>query len=351
MRKKKEKEEEKDGSLIIPPIAGLPDVPIVGKFLVSGHSVDQKLMHPYGMAGLLDTLSPQTKSKVKDEVLVYGIKVSPAEDRLMMAIQKMLWYKSTKDKKGKLISAGNMPAHRDMYGGESTDFPALRFTPAELYKEYTGKTDYSGAEALYIKDTITKLEQRRFLIVYKRKYVQRSARGKSEQREQRIEEYMPLLRIVRYYDLTSEEAAKIDKGDRELKEKKGEIVVIMNPLFIDQIDTKFIEYPNNINQRTAIAAGGNRKVTQSINNLRDHLLRAISSNKRKDNAITEVNRDKLPFLLGLDKYVKESRQKLLNDSIQKALETVARMGLVLDVKEVTGAQGQDKLVFVLNLEY
>ena len=328
----------------------------VETFRQSGHSVDQKLIHSRsgsgsGLAGLFESLSPSLQSKIKDEVLVEGIKISPAEDRLLMAIVKMLWIKSTKDKNGNLIKAGNLPAHTDMYGGENTEFPALRFTPAELYKEYTGNPEYSGAEVQYIKDTISKLEERKFLIVYKRKYRQQNAKGKEEHREQRIEEYMSLLRIVRYFDLTKEEAAKIDKGDRDLKEKKGEIIVILNPIFTDQIDTKFIEYPADINKRTAIAAGGARKVTQSINNLRDHLLRAVSSNRGKGVAATEVNADKLPFLLGLDNYVRDSRKKLVADNIKKAVETVVNMGLVQEVKETKGAQGQDKYIFLLNLEY
>jgi hypothetical protein len=343
---------------ITPEIVELPEVKErITKFRVSGHSIDQKLKYNSGQqANLFDSLSPRVRDeirkRIKDEVLVEGIRISPAEDKLLNAILKIFWDKSTQDEKGNLIKAGNMPFVTNAYGGTEAQFPQIAFKAAELYKEYTCSNDYAGSEIEHIKETIQELARKRFLIIYKRKITTTDTNGKIiEEREQRIEDFINLFKVVTFLDLTKKEAEEIDKGNLKLKAEKSEIVILLNPIFIDQIDTKFIEYPIDINKRTAIAAGGHSRVTQSINNLRDYLIRAISANKKKKIAITEINMDKLPFLLGLDKYFKQRKRKRIEEIINRAVETVVNMRLVNKAERIEGVNGQYKFVFELNLDF
>ena len=127
-----------------------------------------------------------------------------------------------------------------------------------------------------------------------------------------------------------------------MREKKAEIIIQLNPIFIDQIDSKFIEYPTDINRITSIAAGGANKVTESISALRDYFLRAISNNKKKEITTTSINYDKLPYILGLDKYVKEGRRSLINVRIQQAIDASINMGIIAAYKEEIGAENQKR---------
>jgi len=106
-------------------------------------------------------------------------------------------------------------------------------------------------------------------------------------------------------DLTAEEKERLDNGDNSVREAKGEIVIALNPIFTDQIDTKFIEFPIDTNRRLVIAAGGHNKVTSSMQTLMEWMLRDLSAKRYK----TEFNEENLPYMLGLEKYVKQNRKK------------------------------------------
>jgi hypothetical protein len=319
------------------------------KFKQSGHYIDQKLKHNYdtevkNQPAVIDKINPSLKSKLPEKVMVEGIKISQAEDKLMNAILKLLQDKSSND------YLGNLPAHKSIYGGESKEYPMLRFTPAELYREYTGGY-YSGRDVEIIKETLVKLEARSFLIVYERHREVNNGLRK-ETVVDRVEDYQPLVKVKTFFEgLTKEEHEKITKGDKETREKKAEIIIQLNPIFIDQIDSKFIEYPTDINRITSIAAGGANKVTESICALRDYFLRAISNNKNKAITHTSINYDKMPYILGLEKYVKEGRRSLINIRIQQAIEASLNIGLITEWKESIGAENQKKYDFTLNLEF
>ena len=87
----------------------------------------------------------------------------------------------------------------------------------------------------------------------------------------------------------------------------------MNPIFRDQIDTKYIEFPEDMQKRLVIAAGGHKKVTASMQILLEYLLREISASRYSP----QINEDKLPYMLGLEKYVKQNRKKAASRTHRK----------------------------------
>jgi len=99
-------------------------------------------------------------------------------------------------------------------------------------------------------------------------------------------------------DLTAEEKERLDNGDNSVREAKGEIVIALNPIFTDQIDTKFIEFPIDTNRRLVICSCGHNKVTSSMQTLMEWMLRDLSAKRYK----TEFNEENLPYMLGLEKY-------------------------------------------------
>ena len=127
--------------------------------------------------------------------------------------------------------------------------------------------------------------------------------------------------------------------------KKEDIIIMLNPIFRRQIDSKFILYPNDINKRTIIAYG-NHNVSDITLRLRDYLMRELSSKHYK----AEIYLDKLYYLLA-EKWMRESRKTKIKDYTIKALETVITLGILKSYEIKTGATGEAKIIFTLNKDW
>lgn len=326
----------------------------------SGHYIDQKLKYnkPESQPTLWDCLNEETKELIKEdntEKVVEGIRLTPGEDRLINAHLTLLQRKSNtkvneknKPAEPDLFFRGNLTPELVKYGGEMINAPMLRITFHEICTEYWGSKDYGGKEIEIVKDLYKSLLEKKVLIRYK--YKRWELRNKKlEQVEDRIEEYLPLIRIATYREgLTKEEAEKLDKNNVYIDDK-GEIIIRLNPVFIHQIDTKFIIEPANIDKRTEIACEGKLFVTEAIIRLRDMLIRHLS-NKKNGNTF-EIDEDRLPYALGLEKYIKEHRRKIIKERIKKAISIVIKLGLALEVNRVMGERGKFKYVFTLNMNF
>lgn len=358
--KNKVKELSKTPPLIPRVKVDIPEPEIIERVRHSGHYTDMKLKYNKPESyqpSLFDSLLPDTKEKINDkeiETIVEGIKLSTAEDKLLNAILNILHKKSNtkvdnnnKPAEPDKFYKGNLPPEIVIYGGAQIDTPVLRFTPHEFFTEVTGHKNYSGEEIKYYNKAILNLSTKNYLIKYKRHRKIKTG-NKTETAIDRVEEYQPLFRLIKYYEgLTIEEDEILDRKGNKLSNKRGEIIIKLNPLFIDQIDTKFILYPTDINKRTEIASGGSHKVTTAIIKLRDHLLRYLS-NKIYTVVIDKKN---IPYMLGLDTYLKESRKKLITQRIEESLQAVKNMNLVIEIKDKTGANYQPQYEFILNKNF
>lgn len=191
------------------------------------------------------------------------------------------------------------------------------------------------------------LESKKVLIKYDR--IKKVKKGqKIETLTDRIEDFQSLIKIISFIpDLTNEEKERLDSGDNSMRETRGEIVIGLNPIFIDQIDTKFIEFPVDTNRRLVIAVGGHNRVTSSMMTLMEWMLRELSNKRYR----SEINEEKLPYLLGLDKYIKQNRKKLLQERIGKDIEAVTNMGIILRHEKIQNSTGGFKWIFYLNKDY
>ena len=243
---------------------------------------------------------------------------------------------------------GNAPSQIVSYGQTQHQKAAvLKFKPSELYKAYMGKDDYSGADITFINTTLHQLESKKVLIKYDR--IKKIKNGKNEETlTDRIEDFQSLIKIILFIpDLTDAEKARLDSGERSIRESKAELVIALNPIFTDQIDTKFIEFPIDTNRRLVLAAGGHSKVTASMQTLMEWMLRDISAKRY----VSEMNEDTLPHVLGLEKYVKEKRKKLLQERIEKDIQAMINLGLLLEVEKKPNSTGGTKWIFYLNKNY
>lgn len=323
------------------------------KFRQSGHLTDQTLKYKEPTKNqqltIFDLLTSETKEKIQEskiEIKAEGVRLSPPEDRILKALNKLLHEKNDipidPEENYANIDA-NFPICPYGGKGKTARAPILRISPAELYKSYLDRDDYSGEEIKYIKKTLYDLSQKRFLIIYDRK---RKENGKPV--TDRIEDYQNLIKIMSYIEGLSEgELKKLNAGDQEIREKRGELIIGLNPIFIDQINTKYVEFPVDINRRTTIAAGGHNCVTEAMIILRDYMLREISAKRFR----VEINEDRLPYLLNLEGYIKRRKKKIMAERIVDAINTVKNLGIILDHKVVIGASGQQKYVFNLNQNF
>lgn len=331
------------------------------KYRQSGHLVDQKLKYrlPQNQPSLFDQLLPETQKDIEKftkesriEVKAEGIRLSHPEHKALNALNRILHEKSQhSDPKSSNFYSGNEPSKLVPYGHPDQQAKAavLKFKPSEYYKAYIGEDHYSGADIKHAIDALNQLEQKKVLIKYDRITKVRDQNTKKlVDRTDRIEEFASLIKILSFIpDLSNKEKEALNRGDNSIREAKGEIIVALSPIFTDQIDTKFIEFPEDTNRRLVIAAGGHKKVTASMNLLMDYLLREISNKRYR----CEINEDKLPYTLGLEKYVEQRQKKKLQERIEKDIQANINLGIIVSVEKKPNAIGGLKWVFHLNEDY
>jgi len=328
----------------LPKQEGGVEVDKKGKFRRSGHLTDQILKYNYPkdrQPSLFDSLQSETLKDIEVagvEVtqVVEGIKLSPSETKVIDCLCKLLHEKSqTSDAKKEDYYSGNMGYELVEYGGDkNTPAPKLAFTLYELTREYKGGETIGGKDVENVKQILTELDSKRFLL----SYVETTRKKDGGRIERKIEDFRKLIHIVKISQ------TEYSKEDIELS-KKEETVILLNPIFRRQIDSKFILYPNDINKRTIIAYGSHN-VSDITLRLRDYLLRLHSSPKMS----REITLDRLYYLVA-EKWMRESRKKKVKEYTEKALETVKAMGLLLSYEIKTASTGEPKIVFTLNKDW
>ncbi len=315
-----------------------------GKFRRSGHLTDQILKYNYPkdrQPSLFDNLQSETLKDIEVagvEVaqIVEGIKLSPSETKIIDCLCKLLHENSQSlEPKKEGYYTGNLnPELVEYGGGENTPAPKLAFTLYELTKEYKGGETIGGKDVENVKQILTELDSKRFLL----SYVETTRKKDGGRIERKIEDFGKLIGIVKISQ------TEYNKEDIELS-KKEETVILLSPIFRRQIDSKFILYPNDINRRTIIAYGSHNLSDIALR-LRDYLIRELSSKRYQP----EISLDKLYYLLA-EKWMRESRKKKVKEYTEKALETVKAMGLLLSYEIKTASTGEPKIVFTLNKDW
>lgn len=317
-----------------------------GKFKRSGHLTDQLLKYDYPkdknrQLSIFDALQDGTKKDIEVagvEVteIVEGIKLSPSETKIIDCLCKLLHERSqTVEPKKEDFYAGNIGYELVEYGGDkNTPAPKLAFTLYELSKEYKGGEYVSGKDLENVKQVITELDSKRFLL----SYVETTRKKDGGRIERKIEDFRKLIHILKLSE------TEFNKENIELS-KTEETIVLLNPIFRRQIDSKFILYPNDITRRTIIAYGSHN-LSEIALRLRDYLMRELSSKHYEP----EINLDKLYYLLA-EKWMRESRKKKVKEYTDKALETVTALGLLSSYSIKPGATGEPKVIFTLNKDW
>lgn len=266
--------------------------------------------------------------------VVEGIKLSPSETKIIDCLCKLLHENSQSlEPKKEGYYTGNLNPELVDYGDGKTSAPKLAFTLYELTREYKGGEYVAGKDIENVKQILTGLNSKQFLI----RYTETTKGKKGEWIKKEYEAFRRLIDVDR---------ATLSYGVGDIEQyKKTETVILLNPIFRRQIDSKFILYPNDINKRTIIAYGSHN-VSDIALRLRDYLMRELSSKRYQP----EINLDKLYYLLA-EKWMRESRKKKVKEYTEKALETVKALGLLLSYEIKTASTGEPKIVFTLNKDW
>lgn len=243
----------------------------------------------------------------------------------------------------------------ERWGDKTLDPIVLEIGLNKVCTDFHNNSRYSGKHMANMLNVLSNLLNKRYQIAFKTKWTD----SEGEERINRIDQLPSLIEIVRaFYGLTPEQDEQLDNGDVKdfisIFRDKGSIIVKFCPIFIDQIKRNYLEYPKDINKRTALASGGVRKVTESIVILRDYLRRQIKINKdKKEGKRHSINKDDLIYKLGLGRYKERNRLSDLNKTLEKAFNACINnnLNLITDVKEQMGSKGQPVIIFTLNFDW
>jgi hypothetical protein len=315
------------------------------KFKRSGHLTDQILRYRYPkdnslQLSLFETLRDKTQKDIEvagidRQEIVEGIKLSPSEQKVIDSLCKLLHQRSQTSEPGKDDYYSGIGYELIEYGGiKNTPAPKLAFTLYELTKEYKGGEIIGGKDVENVKQILQELDKRRFLLSYVE-----TVRAKDGRRiETKIEDFRKLITILQLSQ------TEYSKEDIELS-KTEETIIALNPIFSRQIDNKYILYPEDITRRTIIAYGSHNLSDIALR-LRDYLMREFSSKHPKP----EIGLDRLYYLVA-EKWMREGRKKKVKEFLDKALETVKALGLLLSYEIKPGVNGEAKVVFTLNKDW
>jgi len=314
-------------------------------FKRSGHLTDQILSYNYPpdkTPDLFSILRPETIAKIeitkteRSEV-VEGIRLTPAEHKIIDCLSKLLHEKSqVYEPNESNYYTGNQEPDLATYGGGATPAPKIAVTLYDLTKEYIeDDKKVSGKHIENVATILYNLSQKDFLLRYKEESYKKGG-GKTVKELEVFEKIinLPTFRVSDY----NKEGIELSKTE--------ETLIILHPIFRRQIDTNFILYPNDITQRIAIAYGSN-KVSQATLKLRDYLM----SSKKNKTYKPQINLDRLYYKLA-EKYMKESRKKKVKGDVDKAIETMIKLGL-LESYEIVAAKttGEPKVIFTINNQF
>lgn len=326
----------------------------------SGHMTEQILISNKDAISILeenkdklnnnvfDKFNKNNKAKIIKETFEIediGYRLTAPEYKLITAIRTLLYDKSDKNIDSELYYMGNYFPNGKLatteFGGQIVTVPYLLVSRSDFYKAYQAKDRYSGPEQNSIDKLLREFTQKYFLTVYKQHVV---INGKPK--INRITEYRPLIKLKRLDKGLSEmEDNLLDQGV-DCTSGKGDYLLSINPIWVDQIKTKWVEYPHNLNARIKIAVGSWKKFTPAIMYFINYLFHQ-RSNK---NFITEINEDNLFIKLGYDKHVdpKIRHGKRANSYLKEVIRISIEIGLCKEARLVRGAQGQRKWIFEIN---
>lgn len=282
----------------------------------------------------------------KPEITVHGIRgLSAGEHRIMKTLSLLIHLKKNGAQiqnmpdisNGKLLRNAML---ENAYGYQPT---ILIIDEDEYYKAYWGDTSYGGSDKKMMERGLKEFSRKEFDINYQRAYIE-----KNKEKIDIIKFLSPMVETYEFYQgLTPEEADNLKRGNGRVRRSKRKKILIINQIFTDQIDKRFINFPLDINRRIGKAAGDSRAVTASMHIMLDYFLRDIA-NQRFEN---EIGEEKLVTLLELLKMKNEGRELRLKEHIKKCFDAMKNIGVLVEIEILRSKDGSYKYRYSLNKQF
>jgi hypothetical protein len=302
-----------------------------------------------GQLTIFDKLEENTKKKIKtktekSKVLSYeatvkminrngdSLPLSKGHYKLIDTICELLHEKSP----DKELYSGNGETVLVTHGGEKKQAPTLALKFYEIARKYNQGKPPSGRCIEIVKNLIYDLAynpELRSLIKYQKE--ERTSKGNVMVKK--VEEYNHLIAIYG----TSYEEYNSDKT--KLLKKGSDLVLVLNPIFTDQIKNIWVEYPKDLVKRS-LSAYGSTNPPELFYRLRDYLAeqRSLKNFKR---AIMVKNL----YQQVAERYLKSGKVSRIKAQLDKALQACINLGLLTDYELTTSkTTGEAMYIFHLN---
>jgi hypothetical protein len=263
-----------------------------------------------------------------------------------------------------LLSQTDSPEAPDYYMGNRDEIPQIHQTPTEtkhpvvkddeyttlpvpqimtstqmVAREYMGGVAPSGADKRTVEKLLRNLATRHFKISYVKKSTLKDRHGKPVIREQAVAQKRPLIFIDTYTDKRTPEGGP--------SQEKKKLLVTFNPVFIDEIQTKYSEFPEDYIKRLRENWPG-RTIPKVLLQLGLYLNQVRSG--RNNNL--EPHEIYIPNLMNkLDPANYKIRKTQTVEQVQACLDCCIKCGFISSWKKGPGATGELKYFIYINKKW
>jgi len=315
------------------------------KFKKPGHLVDQILKVAPRESTTLDLfseLSEETRTELQKEKveisreLFSGINLTASEMKIQDTFSILLSQQSqTEDPEKPNYYTGAKPETVPSFlGGKGAIAPSIEFSLYTIAKEFKGGKTPTGKDLENVKKILQELEKKKFLIKHTEIYSKRGGGKTTIEREG----YRALFHLDKV-TLTEQ-----DKNGKQTN-KAETMVVVLSPLYRQQIESKFILQPLDIIQQLTLAHG-NPNIPLATYNLKEYLFRELSSKHYE----CKITARKLYETLE-PKLMQVPRLKEAKENTNRAIKTLISLGLLERYETGTSKVGKAMFTFYLNKNY
>lgn len=308
------------------------------KFKRSQHLVNQ-ILKDSSKPVEVESLEGTTQNKIGEHIgreitIQEGIPLDANEYKVVLCLSQLLHEKSlnTRDEGRDDYYIGNGEYTTVEFGGVIRKAPSLYFSLYEITTTYWGKTKkVSGKEMENIRGILDRLNEKRFLV--RMKETRKIEGGKSEVLT--IENYISLVKIAKREEFDNKTGLPVEVGSNNISVK-------LHPIFNLNLDTYFILLPGDILDRTRRAYGSSNPSKEAL-----MLIELL---------VREIKQGRYTYSKNLEEFYKlldyasinQGRKGRVKQKVNKAIETVEKLGIVVSTEIRVGAKGQEVIAFSLN---
>ena len=318
-------------------------------FKKSGHLVYEILKTAPQKSTPLDLfseLSEETKLELEGEgieisrELFSGINLTASEMKIQDVFSILLYQQSqTKDSKKAGYYTGVKPEQTSSYlGGKGTIAPGIELSYFSIAKEFTGKKNPSGVELKNVKKILDELGKKKFLMKHTDTY-----RNKKTGAKAIIERtgYRTLFHI-------DEATYTLEDKDGNQTAKGKTFIVVLNPIYREQIEDRFILQPLDIIQQLTLA-NGSPNIPLATQRFKEYLFQIIAQ-KPKGYPEHTIGARKLYEKLE-PKLMQVPRIAKVKENTTRAIETLLKMEIIERYELGKSKVGEDMYFFYINKNY